>query len=193
VGICLKTLQPLDQEALNSIRTILLIATLEKPALANLEIISNITDFRGNKIIIKTKNYQTINLVREVMNNHDQYCAIVEEDLPGLRVKIHLPGWMKMFVENKQIVQLITIHHPTLSESSFHQYQPVKNLDNGATLIYFTLDYKAQLYFVKQNWKITLLGSTLSICDPDKRERTSPDITQDLGNVESLGLEDQNK
>ena len=101
----------------------------------------------------------------------------------------------KVFIWNLSplIIQLFTIYHPTLSESSFHQYQPVKSLDNGATLIYLTLDYKAQLYFVKQNWKITLLGSTLSICDPDKWERTSPDITQDLGNVESMGLEDQNK
>ena len=46
VGICLKTLQPLGQEDLNNIRLILLTATLEKPALADLEVTNNITDIR---------------------------------------------------------------------------------------------------------------------------------------------------
>ena len=192
VGICLKTLQPLGQEDLNNIRPILLTATLEKPALADLEVTNNITDIRGNKIIIKTKNFLTINLVRETMSEHGRYTTIVEEDLPGLRVKIHLPAWMKVFVQKDQIVRLITIHHPSLTTASFNQYQPVKSLDNGATLIYFSLDYKAQMYFARLNWKITLLGSTLAICDPDKRERAAPDITQDLGNVQALGLNDQN-
>ena len=112
-------------------------------------------------------------------------------DFNGLR--IHNTNRASVMLFETDTLSLVTSQVYCLSESSFHQYQPVKNLDNGATLIYLTLDYKAQLYFVKQNWKITLLGSTLSICDPDKRERTSPDITQDLGNVESMGLEDQNK
>ncbi|KAL5254445.1 hypothetical protein ACHWQZ_G014028 [Mnemiopsis leidyi] len=193
VGICLKTLNTtLGQADLDNIRLILLKATLETPALADLEVTNNITDIKGNKIIIKTKNFQTINLVRDIMSVNDRYTTIIEEDLPGLRVRILLPSWMKVFVEQNQIVKLITIHHPTLNSDSFNQYQPIKNLDNGATLIYFSLDYKAQVYFARLDWRINLLGSTLTICDPDKRDRSAPDITQDLGNVQGLGLTDTN-
>ena len=109
--------------------------------------------------------------VRETMSEHGRNTTIVEEDLPGLRVRIHLPAWMKVFVQKDHIVRLITIHHPSLTTASFNQYQPVKSLDNGATLIYFSLDYKAQMYFARLNWKITLLGSTLAICDPGPRQK----------------------
>ncbi|KAL5271481.1 hypothetical protein ACHWQZ_G001933 [Mnemiopsis leidyi] len=65
VGICLKSLNTtLEQADLDNIRLILLKATLETPAFADLEVTNNITDIKGNKIIIKTKNFQTINLVR---------------------------------------------------------------------------------------------------------------------------------
>ncbi|KAL5258188.1 hypothetical protein ACHWQZ_G012975 [Mnemiopsis leidyi] len=54
VGICLKTLNTtLEQADLDNIRLILLKATLETPAFADLEVTNNITD---NKIIIKTNN-----------------------------------------------------------------------------------------------------------------------------------------
>ena len=142
---------------MNQIRLLLLTDTLEKSGLA-LEVTNNITDIKGNKIIIKSTNVRyllVINLVKDTMAQ-TPYSAIVEEDLPGLRVKIHLPAWMRPFVERDQIVKLITIHHlhPSLSQTSFHQYQPINNLDTGATLVYFTLDYPAQVYFARQKWKI---------------------------------------
>ena len=72
----------------------------------DLEVTNNITDIKGNKVIIKSTSVLTINLVKETMAQ-TPYRAIVEEDLPGLRVKIHLPAWMKPFVERDKIVKLI--------------------------------------------------------------------------------------
>ena len=53
------------------------------------DILSNITDMNGNKIIVKTSNYGTIRLFKDITETNDTYTAIDKTNLAGLR-KIHL-------------------------------------------------------------------------------------------------------
>ena len=126
------------------------------------------------------------------MENNEVYRVVDETDVPGLRVKILLPKWFEPLLNANQFIKVLILHHPTLNPASFTQYQPSKTLPSGAILYYTSLDYMAQTYFAKNAWKITLLGTTLSMCDPDSARKTAPGMQVDRSpntTLQSLNLE----
>ena len=109
-----------------------------------------------------------------------------------LRVKILLRIWFEPLLNANQFIKVVILHHPTLNPASFSQYQPSKTLLSGAILYYTSLNYTAQSYFAKNAWKITLLGTTLLICDPDAARKTTPGMQEDRSpdtTLQSLNLE----
>ena len=185
--MCLASLQALSQDHIDRIRLLLITGALKYcEGTSNIDVTSNITDISGNKLIIKTKNFNTITLVKTIMDQNDTYKAFDDADVPGLRVKILLPAWFQPLLDANQFIKVITLHNPTLSSENFSQYQPTKKLQSGSILYYTSLDYTAQSYFVKLNWKLALLGTTLSFCDADAGGKTAPGIQEDSSPTTSL-------
>jgi hypothetical protein len=107
------------------------------------------------------------------MSSSNVYQAIDDTDLPGIRTKILLPGWLDGLLRSNLMLKVISLHHPTMKDH-INQYQPPKTLDNGSILLYLTFDYTAQVYFSSKGWKLHLLGTTLNICDADARKKQTP-------------------
>ena len=120
------------------------------------------------------------------MEHNSVYKAIDETDVPGLRVKILLPKWFEPLLDAKQFLRVITLHHPSVQAANFTQYQPLRKLKSGSILYYTSLDFTAQTYFAKQEWKLCLLGITLSICDAEAGQKTAPGIQEDNSPYTSL-------
>ena len=170
---------PLSQDNIDDIRLKLVTGVLNRgESLQPLEITSNSCDIKGAKTTIRSKNLDTIQTVKDIMSSSTIYQTIDESDLPGIRVKILLPGWFDGLIKSNQMIKVITLHHPTVKDN-FNQYQPPKTLENGSILIYLTLDYTAQIYFSSREWKLHLLGTTLNICDADARKKRNPTLQED--------------
>ena len=58
-------------------------------------------DSHEDMIFIKTKNWETIQLVKTIMENNEIYRVVDETDVPGLRVKILLPKWFETLLNTK--------------------------------------------------------------------------------------------
>ena len=188
ISICLKSHLQLEQEHIDRIRLTLLTGALEHNQ--NIDVTSNITDIHGNKLTIKTTNLKTVDIVKKIMENDPMYKTIDEDDVPGLKVKIIVPKWLQPLIEADQFIKVITLHHP-LESTNFTQYQPARKLQSGSMLFYTSLDYRAQTYFAHKEWKLTLLGTTLSLRDAEPGKRSSPGIQQDKSpdtSIEQLNL-----
>lgn len=113
------------------------------------------------------------------MDKSNIYKAIDEADVPGLRVKMILPKGFQPLIDSNQVIKVITLDQPTLEASNFTQYQPTRIFQSRSILYYSSLDYKAQTYFAGKKWKLTLLGTTLSIKDAEPCWKSEPDLQED--------------
>ena len=81
-------------------------------------ILGNYCDVQGSKTLIRTKNLETINLVKETVDKHHTCKCEVNQDLPGFCVKILPPTWFEPLLAANQFIWVIHLHHPSLNTDS---------------------------------------------------------------------------
>ena len=151
----------METEDMNQLKEGILLGILEREV-TNYDVTQNITDLKGSCLIIKSTNHQAIIALQDIVNGMEGYkCLGPDEENLGILVKGLSPSLLAKIIDSNMLLKLISLSSGNfLTENLDIQFaMPPKRLENGCTVLHFRLNYKAQVYFAKRDWRLVLPGT----------------------------------
>ena len=148
-------------------------------------ITSNYQDLSSGKLKIATENPNAIIAIKRLLQDLDDWGVLGPDDLStteGQAFWTFSPPVLQSFIQSNTLCELILAHTGGfLEQHDIRTFLPARRIkdSNNCYLSYIFLTYKAQIYFQHFNWKVALIGSTLTLTPYGAPRGTTHTITKD--------------